>query len=281
MRFKIRDRQRHMRFDILTLFPGLFDSIFQESIVSRAIEAGLVEIHVHNIRDYAPGKHRVTDDTPYGGGGGMVMKIEPIANALEAIVDPDLLARQKATGITEVPVIVLTPAGRRFDQGQARTLERQGRAVLICGRYEAIDQRVVELFATDEVSLGDFVLSGGELAASVVIDAAVRLLPGVLGDAESAVQESHQSGLLDHPHFTRPEEIEGKSVPPVLLGGHHDAVRRWRLKQSLGRTWQWRPDLLAQRGLNAEEAELLAEYQREAGETPQPTCTGTKEAGKG
>lgn len=253
-----------MRFDILTLFPGLFDSIFQESIVSRAIEAGLIEIQVHNIRDYAPGKHRVTDDAPYGGGGGMVMKVEPIAYALEAIVDPELLARQKASGITEVPVIVLTPAGRRFDQVQARALERQGRIVLICGRYEAIDQRVVDLFATDEVSLGDFVLSGGEIPAMAIVEAVTRLVPGVLGDMRAIVEDSFSQGLLEGPHYTRPPEFRGLGVPEVLLSGDHARVARWRRHQALLRTLGRRPDLLADAKLSRHDREFLTRLQQDS-----------------
>lgn len=261
MRFRIREWHRYMRFDILTLFPGLFDSIFQESIVSRAIEAGLVEIHVHNIRDHAPGKHRVTDDAPYGGGGGMVMKIEPIANALEAIVEPELLARQKASGVTEVPVIVLTPAGRRFCQGQAHALERQGRVILICGRYEAIDQRVIDLFATDEVSLGDFVLSGGEIPAMAIVEAVTRLVPGVLGDMRAIVEDSFSQGLLEGPHYTRPPEYRGVGVPEVLLSGDHARVARWRREQSLLRTLRRRPDLLAKARLSRLDQDFLARLQ--------------------
>jgi tRNA (guanine37-N1)-methyltransferase len=247
-----------MRFDILTLFPGLFDSIFQESIVSRAVSAGLVDIRLHNIRDYAPGKHRVTDDTPYGGGGGMVMKVEPIANALESIVDPELLARQKATDVAEVPVILLSPAGRRFDQELARTWERQGRIILICGRYEAIDQRVSDLFATDEVSLGDFVLSGGEIPAMAIVEAVTRLVPGVLGDMRAIIEDSFGQGLLEWPHYTRPPEFRGLQVPEVLLSGDHARVARWRRKQALARTLRRRPDLLAKADLSAQDRAFLA-----------------------
>lgn len=247
-----------MRFDILTLFPNLFDSIFQESIVSRAVAAGLVDIRLHNIRDYAPGKHRVTDDTPYGGGGGMVMKVEPIANALEAIVDPALLARQKATGVTEVPVILLSPAGRRFDQELARAWERQGRIVLICGRYEAIDQRVSDLLATDEISLGDFVLSGGEIPAMAIVEAVTRLVPGVLGDMRAIIEDSFGQRLLEWPHYTRPPEFRGLRVPEVLLSGDHARVARWRREQALARTLRRRPDLLAQADLSPQDRAFLA-----------------------
>ncbi len=247
-----------MRFDILTLFPNLFDSVFQESIVSRAVAAGLVEIHLHNIRDYAPGKHRVTDDTPYGGGGGMVMKVEPIANALEALLDPELLARQKASGITEVPVILLSPAGRPLNQELLRTWERQGRLVLICGRYEAIDQRVSDLYATEEVSLGDFVLSGGEIPAMAIVEAVTRLVPGVLGDMRALIEDSFGQGLLEGPQYTRPPEFRGQAVPEVLLSGDHARVARWRREQALVRTLERRPDLLTQADLSEQDRAFLA-----------------------
>lgn len=257
-----------MRFDILTLFPGLFEGIFQESIVSRAVAAGLIDIRVHNIRDYAPGKHRVTDDTPYGGGGGMVMKVEPIAYALEAILDPALLMRQKTTRDVVTPVILLTPSGRPFDQQQARELERYGRVVLICGRYEAIDQRVSDLFATDEVSLGDFVLSGGEIAAMAIVEAVTRLVPGVLGDMRALVQDSFSAGLLEGPHYTRPPEFRGHSVPEVLLSGDHAKVERWRRQQALLRTARQRPELIARASLSQQDRDLLAAC--EEGSDPPP-----------
>jgi len=239
-----------MRFDILTLFPGLFDSVFRESIVKRAIESGLVSIAIHNIRDYAPGKHHVTDDAPYGGGGGMVMKVEPIVLALEDILGAEMLARQKATGVIQVPVILLTPAGRLFTQRIAHEYERFGRIVMICGRYEGVDERVSELVVTDEVSIGDYVLSGGEIPSMVIVEAVTRLVPGALGDMRALVEDSHAKGLLEHPQYTRPAEYRGKLVPEVLLSGDHAKVAQWRREQSLRRTRERRSDLLE--GANGE-----------------------------
>ena len=233
-----------MRFDILSLFPGMFDDVFGESIAGRAVEAGLVTIAIHNIRDYAPGKHRVTDDAPYGGGGGMVMKVEPIVLALEHLLGQDLVARQKATGHVEVPVILLTPAGRLFTQRIAREYERCGHIVMICGRYEGVDERVSQLAATDEVSVGDYVLSGGEIPAMVIVEAVTRLVPGVLGDMRALVDDSHAGGLLEYPHYTRPANCRGLSVPEVLLSGDHAKVARWRREESLRRTLARRPELL-------------------------------------
>ena len=233
-----------MRFDILTLFPGLFDSVFAESIARRAVEAGQVSISIHNIRDYAPGRHLVTDDAPYGGGGGMVMKVEPIILALDHLVGASLIARQKSTGVTEVPVVLLTPAGRLFTQRIAREYERFGRLFLICGRYEGVDERVSELAVTDEVSIGDYVLSGGEIPAMVIVEAVTRLVPGVLGDMRAAIEDSHSSGLLEYPHYTRPAKYRGLPVPEVLLSGDHAGISRWRREEALRRTLERRPDLL-------------------------------------
>lgn len=233
-----------MRFDILSLFPGMFEGAFGESIVKRAVQAGLVAIAIHNIRDYAPGKHRVTDDAPYGGGGGMVMKVEPIVLALEGILGKDRVARQKATGHVEVPVILLTPAGRLFTQRIAREYERCGHIVMLCGRYEGVDERVSQLAATDEISIGDYVLSGGEIPAMVIVEAVTRLVPGVLGDMRALIDDSHAGGLLEYPHYTRPANCRGLSVPEVLLSGDHARVARWRREQSLRRTLARRPELL-------------------------------------
>lgn len=255
-----RGRKIEMRFDILTLFPGLFSGVFEESIVRRAIDAGLVSVHLHNIRDYAPGKHRVTDDTPYGGGGGMVMKVEPIAYALEALLGAELLARQKQTEVVETPVVLLTPAGQVFDQRMARAMERYERLVLICGRYEGVDERVALLFATQQVSLGDFVLSGGEIAAMAIVEAVTRLVPGVLGDMRAIVEDSHSADLIEYPHYTRPAAFRGARVPEILLSGDHARVAEWRREQSLRRTWERRPDLLARARLSAREEALLAQW---------------------
>jgi len=246
-----------MRYDVLTLFPDMFESVFGESIVRRAIEAGRVEIHVHNIRDYATDKHHVTDDLPYGGGGGMVMKAEPIVLAVEDLLGADLVARQKDTGRVEVPVVVLTPAGRTFDQRIAHEYGRHERIVLICGRYEGIDERVSELVATDHLSIGDYVLSGGEIAAMAVIEAVTRLLPGVLGDMRAIVDDSHAQGILEYPQYTRPSEYRGQEVPEVLLSGNHALVARWRREQALRRTLERRPDLLADADLGEADRRYL------------------------
>ncbi len=246
-----------MRFDILTLFPSLFDGIFQESIVKRALEDERIAIDIHDIRDYAPGKHRVTDDAPYGGGGGMVMKPEPIANALEDLVDRELLLRQKQRDTVEIPIVLLAPTGRRFDQETAQRYERHGHIVLICGRYEGVDERINMLYATEEVSLGDFVLSGGEIPAMAIVEAVTRLVPGVLGDMRAIVEDSYASGLLEHPHFTRPREFRGLAVPEVLLSGDHAKVAEWRRQQALQRTLERRPDLLERAKLSQHDREYL------------------------
>jgi tRNA (guanine37-N1)-methyltransferase len=248
-----------MRFDILTLFPELFDSVFAGSIVKRAIDAGRVEIHIHNLRDYAPGKHRVTDDAPYGGGGGMVMKVEPIMLALQALLGLELIARQKERGPTEVPIVLLTPAGRLFHQEIAHEYEAKGRLVLICGRYEGVDERVSELAATDELSIGDYVLSGGEIPAMVIVEAVTRLVPGVLGDMRALVEDSHARGLLEHPHYTRPPAYRELEVPDILLSGDHARVARWRREQALRRTWERRPDLLQKASLSDADRRFLAD----------------------
>jgi len=253
-----------MRFDILTLFPRLFDSIFSESIVKRALAQGQVSIYIHNIRDYALDKHHVTDDTPYGGGGGMVMKAEPITLAVEEIVGARRAAEQRATGRVQVPVILLTPAGRLFDQQVARELERYGHIVLICGRYEGVDERVCQLVATDELSIGDYVLSGGEIAAMAIVEAVSRLVPGVLGDMRAITNDSHASGLLECPHYTRPAEFRDLTVPQVLLSGNHAQIARWRREQALKRTLERRPDLLRRANLRPWERAFIRELERAA-----------------
>ncbi len=242
-----------LRFDILTLFPGLFCGVFEESIVRRALDMELVDIHLHNIRDHAPGKHHVTDDTPYGGGGGMIMKPEPIFLAVEALVGH---AVDKAEDV-EAPVILLTPQGRLFDQRVAAELAGLPHLILICGRYEGVDERVREHLASDEISIGDYVLSGGEIPAMVIVEAVTRLLPGALGDPFGALKDSHASGLLEHPHYTRPPEFKGYGVPDVLLSGHHAEVERWRRRESLRRTWERRPDLLAKAPLTEADRAFL------------------------
>ncbi len=250
-----------MHFDILTLFPGMFAGPFDESIIRRAVEAGRVSIAVHNIRDYAPGKHRVTDDVPYGGGGGMILKPEPIFNAVEAILGDEAPSRWAGEGEPPVPVILLSPQGRLFGQPLARQLSRHSRLVLICGRYEGVDERVRQHLCTGEVSIGDYVLSGGELAAMVVVDAVTRLLPGVLGDPGAPFEDSHVGGLLEYPHYTRPAEYRGYQVPLVLLSGHHAELARWRRQESLRRTFLRRPDLLARADLSEADLALLRQLQ--------------------
>src|SRR5512137_326555 len=221
-----------MKFDILTLFPKMFSSPFQESILGKAVEKGLIQIRTINIRDFALDKHQVVDDTPYGGGQGMVMKVEPIARAIEQVKPGDASAR----------VIYLTPQGRPFDQERARELATYPRLILLCGRYEGVDERVKERFVDEEISIGDYVLTGGELAALVLIDAVSRLLPGVLGSDRSAVEDSFFNSLLEYPQYTRPPDFRGSCVPEVLLSGNHSAISLWRRKEALRRTSSRRPD---------------------------------------
>lgn len=246
-----------MRFDILTLFPLLFSGVFEESIVKRAVESGLVTIALHNIRDYATDRHHVTDDGPYGGGGGMVMKAGPIFRAVEAVLSGEALPKG-SDDLTQI--ILLGPAGRLFSQAVARELAVRERLLLICGRYEGVDDRVREHLATDELSMGDYVLSGGEIPAMVIVEAVTRLLPGALGDPLAAVRDSHAQGLLEHPHYTRPATFRGWAVPEVLLSGHHAEIARWRRQQSLLRTYQRRPDLLAKAELNDQDRAFLQRF---------------------
>lgn len=250
-----------IHFDIFTLFPEMFDGPFQVSIIKRAVDNGFVEITWHNIRDYAPGKHRVTDDTPYGGGGGMIMKPEPIFNAVEAVLDVVIPAEGYTTLRQQgyPPVILLTPQGRIFKQPAARELAAHERLLLICGRYEGIDERVRQYLVTDEISIGDYVLSGGEIAAMVVVDAVTRLVPGVLGDTEATTKDSFSADLLEHPHYTRPAEYRGHPVPEILLSGHHAKLEEWRRQQSLLRTYERRPDLLATANLTDADRQTLAD----------------------
>jgi tRNA (guanine37-N1)-methyltransferase len=247
-----------MHFDILTLFPGLFAGVFEESILKRAREAGLLTTSLHNIRDHAAGRHQVTDDTPYGGGGGMIMKPEPIFAAVEAV-----LGKEQGT----VPIILLTPQGRLFTQQVARELSHHPRLLLICGRYEGVDQRVHEHLATDKISIGDYVLAGGEVPAMVIVEAVTRLIPGVLGDPSATFEDSHAEGLLEYPHYTRPPLFRGYAVPDVLLSGHHAQIVRWRRQQALRRTWEVRPDLLRHAQLTDEDRTYLHQL-----ETRQKAC---------
>lgn len=241
-----------MRFDIFTLFPEMFRGPFDESILARARAQGIVEIALHNPRDWTTDRHHIVDDYPYGGGAGMVMKPEPIFAAVESV-------HQVHHG---GPIILLSPQGRPFTQTVARELAAHERITLLCGHYEGIDERVREHLATDEISLGDFVVTGGELAAIVIVDAVGRLLPGVLAPG-STEEESHTTGLLEYPQYTRPVEFRGWRVPDILLSGNHAAVARWRRKESLRRTRLHRPDLLARAELSAADRKLLAEVEAE------------------
>jgi tRNA (guanine37-N1)-methyltransferase len=242
-----------MRFDILSLFPEMFLSIFESSILKKAREKGLIDVHVRDIRMYAPGKHRVTDDAPFGGGGGMVMKVEPIDRALEA------LELKSGEGL----VILMSPQGTPFRQDTAEELAACRRLVLICGHYEGVDERVKEHLADREISIGDFVLTGGELSAMMIVDAVSRLIPGVLGNSESARTDSFSSGLLEYPQYTRPQEYRGWNVPEVLLNGNHRDIDAWRQRQSLARTWRRRPELLGKVNLSDSDRLLLKEIQTE------------------
>lgn len=246
------------RFDVVTLFPEMFAALTGSGITRRALDRGLYEIAFHNPREFTSDAHRTVDDRPYGGGPGMVMLAEP----LERAIDQAQRAQRAALGLAG-PVIYLSPQGRRLDHRKVLALAVQPALVLLCGRYEGVDQRLLDRCVDEEISLGDFVLSGGELPAMVLLDAIVRQLPGALNDADSVREDSFADGLLDCPHYTRPEVYRGEAVPAVLLSGNHAAIRRWRLKQSLGRTRLLRPDLLAERQLSKEELNLLEEFERE------------------
>ncbi len=243
-----------MQFDIFTLLPEVFPSYLETSILKRAAERGLIEVRVHNIRDYTHDKHHTTDDTPYGGGGGMVMKPAPVFEAIESVLTPQ----------PACPVIMLTPQGRVFDQHVADELSRHERIALICGRYEGIDERIREHLVTDEISIGDYVLTGGELPALLVVDAVARLLPGVLGDPTGAEDDSHASGLLEYPHYTRPPEFRGWEVPEVLLSGDHAKIEKWRREQSLLRTLTKRPDLLEKAELSEKDRKFIESQKSKA-----------------
>jgi tRNA (guanine37-N1)-methyltransferase len=248
-----------MLFDVFTLFPEVFEPYLNTSILQRARQNDLVEVRLHNIRDWTSDRHHITDDEPYGGGGGMVMKPEPIFAAVEAVLGSP----------PSCPLILLTPQGRIFTQAIAQELARQPRLALLCGRYEGIDERVREHLVSDEISIGDYVLTGGELPALVMIDAVSRTLPGAIGDPGGVMDDSHASGLLEYPHYTRPPEFRGWKVPEILLSGDHARVERWRRQQSIMRTWQRRPDLLETAELSAKDREFLAGLESTASE-PQP-----------
>ena len=242
-----------MRIQVITLFPEEFSPLVSLGVTGRGISSGKVALELLNPREFAADRHRTVDDRPYGGGPGMVMAVEPLRSTIRA-------AKERA-GLAKASL--LSPQGRPLDQDAMRELAQREELILVCGRYEGIDERLIELEIDEEWSIGDYVLSGGELAAAVLIDAVTRLLPGVLGDEQSAQQDSFMDGLLDCQHYTRPEEIEGLAVPPVLLSGDHGAIERWRKKQSLGRTWLRRPELLEELALDTESAALLAEFKYE------------------
>ena len=250
-----------MRFDVITLFPELFEPFLASGVTRRAYASDQVQVRLWNPRDHADGNYRRVDDRPFGGGPGMVMMAEPLARCLAAI----RAERAEAEG-ARAPLVLFSPIGGRLDHAAVQDWSTSAGAVLLCGRYEGIDERLIERCVDEEISIGDFVLSGGELPAMALLDAVVRQLPGVLNDAASASEDSFVAGLLDCPHYTRPEEYAGRRVPDVLLSGHHEQIRRWRLKQALGRTWQRRPELLAGRTLSKEETQLLVQFQEQCGQ---------------
>jgi len=243
-----------MKFDIVTIFPRMVEAGLAEGVISRGVERGLLDIKVHDLREYTIDRHRSVDDVPYGGGPGMVMKPEPLARAVE-----DIRARR---GNPDT-VVLLSPQGRRFTQAEAVRMSGLRHVALLCGRYEGMDERVRTLVATEELSIGDYVLSGGELPALVIVDVISRLVPGVVGDARSVEEDSFSRGLLDYPHYTRPSEFSGEKVPDVLMSGHHEQVRRWRKKTAIQRTLERRPELLDMAALDDEERALLDEIRKE------------------
>lgn len=242
-----------MRFDVFTLLPDIFLPYLQASILQRAAQRSLIEVFLHDIRAYTHDRHHITDDAPYGGGGGMVMKPAPIFEAVESVLGSP----------PTCPVILMTPQGRTFTQKVAQELVHHPHLALICGRYEGIDERVREHLATDEISIGDFVLTGGELPALMVMDAVTRLIPGALGDPDGASDDSHASGLLEYPHYTRPVDFRGWKVPEILLSGNHAQIARWRREQSLLRTWKRRPDLLTGAPLTPADRDFLERLERD------------------
>lgn len=247
-----------MQFDVFTLLPEVFPPYLDTSILNRARQKGLIDVRVHNIRDYTHDKHHTTDDTPYGGGGGMVMKPEPVFEAVESVLGhasrPPL---SQPTPASNIPIILLTPQGRVFTQRVAEEISHYEHIVLICGRYEGVDERIREHLVTDEISIGDYVLTGGELPALMVIDAVSRLLPGVLGDPTGAEDDSHSMGLLEYPHYTKPPEFRGWKVPDVLASGNHAKIEKWRREQALTRTFNKRPDMLKKAELSKEDLKFV------------------------
>lgn len=242
-----------MQFEVFTLLPEVFPPYLESSMLLRARQRGLIEVRVHNIRDYTHDRHHTTDDTPYGGGGGMVMKPEPVFEAIETVLGS---GSDRAQG-EPVPVILLTPQGRVFTQHVAEELSRHERLALLCGRYEGVDERIREHLATDEISVGDYVLTGGELPALIIIDGVTRLIPGVLGDPTGAEDDSHSMGLLEYPHYTRPPEFRGWQVPEVLLSGDHGKIEKWRREQALIRTFNKRPDMIEKAELSEADKKFI------------------------
>jgi len=245
-----------MQFEVFTLLPEVFPSYLETSIIKRARERDLIHVRVHNIRDYTHDKHHTTDDTPYGGGGGMVMKPEPVFEAIETVLGLNSDPTQPEPA-SNIPIILLTPQGRVFNQSIAQELSQHPHIALVCGRYEGIDERIREHLVTDEISIGDYVLTGGELPALILIDAIARLLPDVLGDPTGAQDDSHATGLIEYPHYTRPPEFRGWKTPDILLTGDHAKIDKWRREQSLLRTYNKRPDMLAKAELSKQDRKFV------------------------
>ncbi len=250
-----------MRIAVVTLFPEMFDAITDYGVSGRAVKQGLIELKHFNPRDWTRDKHQTVDDRPYGGGPGMVMKVQPLQDALAAA--KTWAQEDQSSDLKATQTIYLSPQGAPLQQAMAQEMAEAGNLVLLAGRYEGVDERLLEREIDREISIGDYVLSGGELAAMVLVDAVTRLIPGALGHAQSAEQDSFSEGLLDCPHYTRPESFQGEAVPAVLMSGNHESIRRWRLKQALGRTWQRRPDLLEKIELSEEQRALLTDYRRD------------------
>jgi tRNA (guanine37-N1)-methyltransferase len=253
-----------MQFEVFTLLPEVFPAYLESSILQRARQRGLIEVRVHNIRDYTLDKHHTTDDIPYGGGGGMVMKPEPVFDAVESVLGRfDTSFGRRAAPQPDCPIILLTPQGRVFNQRIAAEFSLHEKIALICGRYEGVDERIRTHLVTDEISIGDFVLTGGEIPALILIDAISRFIPGVLGDPDGAMDDSHASGLLEYPHYTRPPDFRGWPVPDVLLSGDHAKINQWRREQSLRRTLARRPDLLNKAELSEVDKKLLERIRKQ------------------
>jgi tRNA (guanine37-N1)-methyltransferase len=253
-----------MRFDIITLFPEMFGSFFSGGVIKKAVEKGLIEIMAHDLREYSASRHKQVDDRPYGGSQGMVLKPEPIFEAVEDIRDKE-----------DTPVYLLSPQGKRFDFRWAEELAKTPQLILICGRYEGVDERVIQNLVTDEISIGDYILSGGEPAAAVVIDAVSRFVPGVVGKAESVRRDTFFKGLFDYPQYTRPRIFREKKVPEVLFSGDHEEIKKWRSKKSLEKTWRLRPDLIDEQGLSPEQKKMLREIKKK-GYSNEPDGIGRK-----